>query len=68
MISEFDFSPPKLTFQTNGEPRAQVTKSVSIMNKNLVDIKNLLLGRDMTGNPPTNKNSHAVCLLDNSYT
>ena len=40
-ISEFDFSPPKLTFQTNGEQRAQVTRSVSIMNKKAFGHKEL---------------------------
>ncbi len=40
-ISEFDFSPPNLTFQTNGEPRAQVTTSVSIMNKKAFGHKEL---------------------------
>ena len=42
-ISEFDFSPPKLTFQTNGKPR-QVTKSVSIMNKKSFGHKDLTSG------------------------
>jgi hypothetical protein len=40
-ISEFDFSPPKFTFQTIGEPRAQGTRSVSIMNEKAFGRKEL---------------------------